>query len=157
VRIVYSGKKWKAQSGELPSNWSVLPFSESGIRDLLCTFDFCICYPHKRAAGILDQAPIEAMAVGVPVILPPRFREVYGGAAVYAEPEDVFDTISELWCSKAAYEKQVGRGLRFVEDNCSYEDFAKRLKPYLEGHRANTGAWTKFWSFLRLRSRRPPF
>jgi len=157
VRIVSSGKRGKALSGELPSNWSVLPYSESGMRDLLCTFDFCVCYPHRKAEGILDQAPIEAMAVGVPVILPPRFHEVYGRAAVYAEPEDVFDTIGELWRSKTAYEKQVGRGFRYVEDNCSYEDFAKRLKPYLEGHRAKTGAWTKFRSFLRLRPRRPPF
>jgi tetratricopeptide (TPR) repeat protein len=150
VRIVERAKKQTADLDALPLNWRLIPLGEIEIRDFLATLDFCICYPHKEAAGILDPAPIEAMAVGVPVILPPRFREVYGDAAAYAEPEDVFDAINELWCSKAKYEKQVGRGRRFVEDNCSYEDFGERLRPYLEGPRVSGGAWSKFLSRLRL-------
>lgn len=156
VRIIERARKQKADLGALPSNWSLISLSETEIRDFLTTLDFCICYPHKEGSGILDLAPIEAMAVGVPAILPPRFREVYGDAAVYAEPENVFDTISELWRSKAKYEKQVSRGFRFVERNCSYEDFAERLKPYLEGPRARTGAWSKLLNLLRLPSRRSP-
>jgi glycosyltransferase involved in cell wall biosynthesis len=150
VRIVERAKRQTADLDALPLNWRLIPLGEIEIRDFLATLDFCICYPHKEAVGILDPAPIEAMAVGVPVILPPRFREVYGDAAVYAEPEDVFDAFNELWCSKAKYEKQVGRGRRFVEDNCSYENFGERLRPYLEGPRVSSGAWSKFLSRLRL-------
>ena len=148
--------KRKADADDFPSNWSFIDAGETLIRDFLVALDFCICYPPKKTSGSFDPAPIEAMAVGVPVILPPRFREVYGDAAVYAEPKDVFDTISELWRSKAKYEKQVSRGFRFVERNCSYEDFAERLKPYLEGPRARTGAWSKLLNLLRLPSRRSP-
>jgi len=148
MRIFHDAKKRRADSDDVPANWIFLSRGETETRDFLSTLDVCVCYPHRKAHGVLDRAPIEAMAVGLPVILAPRFREVYGDAAVYADPEDVFDAISELWRSKAKYKEQVGRGLRFVEDNCSYEDFAERLRPYLEG------PWSKFLSVLRLPSRR---
>ena len=159
VRIIDRTKKQKADIDALPPNWSFISLDESDVRDILTTFDFCICYPHQEASGMLDLAPILAMAVGVPVILPPRLREVrevYGKAAVYAEPEDVFDAIKELWRSKAKYEKQVGRGFRFVEENCSYADFAERLNPCMEGSGARTRTWSKLLELLRLRSRRSP-
>ena len=129
VRIIDRTKKQRGDRHALPSNWNLISLDESDLRDVLATFDVCICYPHKEGSGVLDLAPIECMAVGVPVILPPRLRQVYGKAAVYAEPEHVFDATTELWRSKAKYEKQVGRGFSFVEDSCSYADFAERPTP----------------------------
>ena len=70
-----------------PANWRFVSAGDAWIRDLLANLDFCICYPHEKASGTFDPAPIEAMAVGAPVILPSRFRQVYGSAAIYAEPE----------------------------------------------------------------------
>ena len=157
MRFLDETKNQNAESDhDIPANWIFLSGGEIEPRDFLCTLDACVCYPHRKASGVLDRAPIEAMAVGVPVILPPRFREIYEDAAVYAEPEDVFDAINTLWSSRGRYEKQVARGLRFVEHNCSYEDFCERLKPYLEGPRSRTGAWSKLLYLIPLPSRRSP-
>jgi hypothetical protein len=152
MRIFEDAKKRNTAPEDAPANWIFLSRGETETREFLSTLDVCVCYPHRKASGVLDRAPIEAMAVGVPVILPLRFREIYGDAAVYAGPGDVFDAISELWRTNAGYKKQVGRGLRFVEDYCSYEDFAKRLSPYLETPRVSS--WSKFLSLLQLPSRR---
>ena len=67
---------------------------------------------------------------------------------MYAEPQEVFDAISALWHSKVKYEKQVVRGLRFVERNCSYQDYSERLRPYLESPRVSTGPWSKLLRLL---------
>ena len=154
MRIFQTGKKNDASPEDAPANWIFVSPDETGAREFLSTLDVCVCYPHRKAAGVLDRAPIEAMAVGVPVILPPRWREVYGNAAVYAEPKEVFDAISAIWHSKVKYEKQVVRGFRFVEGNCSYQDYAERLRPYLESPRVSRGPWSKFMSLLQLPSRR---
>ena len=149
VRVVDRENRHEAEAeGGLPANWRFVSVGDASIRDLLAELDFCICYPHKEASTTLDPAPIEAMAVGVPAILPPRLRQVYGSAAIYAEPEAVPDAINSLWRSKSRYAAQVERGLSFVETNCSDERFAQRLQPFLTGQRARTGAWSELLRWL---------
>ena len=150
VRILDRENKHNAEEGEtLPANWRFVSADDASIRDLLAELDFCICYPHEKASGTFDPAPIEAMAVGVPVILPSRFRGVYGKAAIYAEPEAVLDAINTLWQSKSRYRAQVERGFRFVEANCSDASFARRLQPFLTGNHVRTGALSKLLRWLR--------
>jgi hypothetical protein len=136
-----------------PANWRFISAGDAWIRDLLANLNFCICYPHERASGTFDPAPIEAMAVGVPVILPSPFRQVYGSAAIYAEPDAVLDAIKAFWRSKSTYTAQVERGFRFVEANCSDESFALRLAPFLPAHGSTTTPWSKLVSWLRSSSR----
>ena len=152
VRILDRENKHNAEEGEvLSANWRFVSAGDAWIRDLLANLDFCICYPHERSSGTFDPAPIEAMAVGVPVILPSRFRHVYGSAAIYAEPDSVLDAIKAIWRSKSRYTAQVERGFRFVEANCSDASFAQRLEPFLTGHCARTGAWSELLGWLTRR------
>ena len=93
--------------------------------------DFFAFYPPRNALGRFELLPIEAMAAGVPVILPPALREVYGDAAVYSKPGIIEPTVHELWNNKSAYEEQVTRGELYLNEHCSLQSFARRLKPYL--------------------------
>jgi glycosyltransferase involved in cell wall biosynthesis len=57
---------------------------------------------------------MEAMAAGVPTLLPQAFRETFGDAAVYCEPKEVAVTARQLWSDPAAYRAQVERGYDHV-------------------------------------------
>jgi hypothetical protein len=74
---------------------------------------------------------LEAIAAGVPTILPETFSEIFGEAAIYAEPAQMLDVVKRLWGDKEAYAAQVTRGLNFIAANYGIERFAARVRPYL--------------------------
>ncbi len=73
------------------------------------------------------RAPMEAMAVGVPVILSPEFAPTFGPAALYADPEAIWPLVERLWRDRAFWEGRVAAGRDFVTTHCSYAAFPARL------------------------------
>jgi glycosyltransferase involved in cell wall biosynthesis len=130
VRILGRAERLKRVLGEIPSNWTVLPFDSVDVRSFLGELDFFLQYTHEHLIEAFARGPLEAMATGVPVILPPSGREVYRHAAVYAEPAEVLNTIQTLWADRSAYDAQVERGFTHVERTCSYARFGERVRPY---------------------------
>jgi hypothetical protein len=68
------------------------------------------------------------MAVGVPVILPPSYRELFKEAAIYAEPSEVKSSIDELMSDDGYYGSQVRIARDFVEKRFGYTVHATRLR-----------------------------
>jgi glycosyltransferase involved in cell wall biosynthesis len=97
-------------------------------------------YPHEDRIEEFGRAPIEAMAAGVPVILPPAFQETFGAAVLYAEPEAVWDTIQDLWRDEQAYLARARGGRDFVLQHCGYDQLVKRLENLSEKKRRNLAA-----------------
>ncbi|KFG70226.1 glycosyltransferase [Microvirga sp. BSC39] len=131
VRILGGAAHAIAQLGRKPDNWNVLPFNSVDVASFLADLDFFVYFPHPDLIEAFGRAPMEAMATGVPVILPHHFRDTFGDAAVYAEPSDVPGIIQRLWNDHAEYRAQVDRGLSYVERTCSHESFLGRVSPYL--------------------------
>jgi len=73
------------------------------------------------------RAVLEALAIGLPAVLPPVFRETFGDAALYAEPIEVWGRIAALWADEAAYLAQARRGREFVMANSDWLQFPDRL------------------------------
>lgn len=113
--------------GGYPTNWKILPFDGMSVQDFLADLDFFIHYPHEEYIEEFGRAVMEAMAVGVPVVLPHQFKETFGDAALYAAPHEVVPTIARLWESKADYLKRIEIGRRFVAENCDIRSFDRRL------------------------------
>jgi hypothetical protein len=119
----------------LPTNWAVLPFDGIDPAEFLASLDFFVHYHHEHYIEAFGRAPLEAIAAGVPTILPESFSEIFGEAAIYAEPAQVLDVIKRLWNDKEAYEAQVTRGRNFIAANYGIERFGERVRPYLPiGH-----------------------
>jgi len=131
VRLLGGADRAAKLLGGLPDNWTVLPFDSVDIQEFLKGLDFFVHYPHEDCIEAFGRAPLEAIATGVPAILPPHFEETFADAAVYAEPADVFNTIQTLWADREAYEAQVRRGYAFVEASCSLANFGERIKPFV--------------------------
>ena len=139
VSILGGAEFAKRTLKEIPDNWRVLPFDALPPSEFLAEIDFFVHYPSERSATSFERAPVEAMAVGVPVILPHRLEDIFGAAAIYADPPSVLSVIEALWADRRAYETQVARGLAFVTANCSPKLFHERVRAYLSPVAADVG------------------
>ncbi|MGB3514272.1 MAG: tetratricopeptide repeat protein [Microcoleaceae cyanobacterium] len=113
--------------GEQPQNWQVIPFDSISVQEFLEDLDFFIHYPHKNYIEEFGRAIMEAMAVGIPVILPYQFKETFGDSALYANPEDVNSRVQELWLNENKYLERAKVGREFVRQNCDLTKFLDRL------------------------------
>ncbi|XVU24330.1 glycosyltransferase [Actinoplanes sp. CA-054009] len=95
-------------------------------RDFLATLDFFAALddPDPDRAG---RAILEAMASGVPVIVGPRSRAVYGEAAIYAEASGVRDLALRLHADRPAYDAVVRRARAYVTEHFGRASHIARL------------------------------
>lgn len=89
--------------GQLPENWTVHQFDAIAPGEFLAGLDFFVYYPDPSMLEAFGMAPAEAMAAGVPTVLPPIFEPLFGAGAVYAEPDRVRDVLLELADDPARY------------------------------------------------------
>jgi hypothetical protein len=82
--------------GGLPANWTVHPFDALTPGQFLPELDFFVYYPEPSMLEAFGMAPAEAMAAGVPTVLPPIFEPLFGEGALYAEPGRVRSLLLEL-------------------------------------------------------------
>jgi hypothetical protein len=118
--------------GELPSRWSHHQFDELSPREFLHGIDVFVYFTHSRWIEAFGRAPLEALAVGVPVITSENFRQLFGDAAIYAHPRDVQDTVRQLMSDPERYERQVRRGHDLVTQRFSPESHIRRISEYLD-------------------------
>jgi glycosyltransferase involved in cell wall biosynthesis len=132
VRILGGAEKVVELMGHLPSNWSVTPFDGMDVRSFLAQGDVYIFYPHDELIEAFGRAPMEAMAVGLPVLLPHRFKETFGNAALYVTPDEVLSVVDKLMADNLFYQERVLAGFSYIQEHCAYEVFAKRIRKVLE-------------------------
>ncbi len=117
--------------GRLPKNWRVLDFGAMHPKDFLATLDVFVYYTHPYWVESFGRVILEAMAVGVPAILPPVYRQLFQEAAVYAEPGEVREAIDRLMNDDEYYQSRVERAWAYVERNFGYSKHAARIDQFL--------------------------
>jgi hypothetical protein len=115
--------------GHLPHNWHVLPFGAQEPREFLAGLDFFVYFTHPRYLEAFGRSIFEALAVGVPVILPPQFEKVFGSAATYVQPAEVGAVVREIFGDRERYLRAVESGRRFVEERFGFDQLRMRLAP----------------------------
>ncbi len=113
--------------GTQPENWQVVEFDGMVAQEFLDDLDFYIHYPHEQCMEAFGRAVMEAMARGIPVILPPQFKETFADAAIYAQPSEVAEVIAALWVSQTKYMEMASVAREFVLRNCDLKQFGRRL------------------------------
>lgn len=118
--------------GRIPKNWFVLEFGEVHPKDFLAALDVFVYYTHPDWVESFGRVIFEAMAVGVPVIIPPVYRPLFGEAAIYAEPHEVRGKIRELMDDDDYYDRQVGKASDYVERHFGYAKHISRLNKIMD-------------------------
>jgi UDP:flavonoid glycosyltransferase YjiC (YdhE family)/glycosyltransferase involved in cell wall biosynthesis len=113
--------------GHLPSSWRVIPFGAMDPRDFLAQLDFFAYYHHPAWVEAFGRNILEALASGLPAILPPHFRPLFGDAALYAEPAEVPSLVRRLYDDRAAYEDIATRADSAVRARFGYKAHHERL------------------------------
>lgn len=114
--------------GSLPLNWKVMDFGEMEPVDFLSSLDVFVYYTHPECVEAFGRVIIEAMAAGVPVILPPSYYDLFKDAAIYAEKGEVRDKIIELMNNSDLYNMQIKKAYEFLSSSFGYSHHLNRLK-----------------------------
>ena len=116
----------------IPENWEVFEFDGIPVIEFIESLDFLVHFPHTQYIEEFGRNVAEAMARGIPAVLPPVFRETFHDAAIYCEPEEVGETIRRIWADQAVYMHYARAGRDFVADNCHTTSLRNRMAGFLE-------------------------
>ncbi|WP_371158177.1 glycosyltransferase [Jannaschia sp. 2305UL9-9] len=125
-------------TGGRPDNWVVHEFGSMAPRDFLADIDVFVYFSHPGWVESFGRTIIEAMAVGVPVILPEIYRPLFRDAAIYATPETAVDRARALHADPAAYAAQVARATDYAARNFSYDTHLRRVDDIRRAVHVNT-------------------
>jgi len=131
VHLLGGAETPKRILGYIPENWRLTDFNEVHPKDFLSQLDVFVYYTHPNWVESFDRVIIEAMATGVPVILPHNYRQLFQDAAIYAEPSQVKEKIDNLMENTEYYKRQVETAFQFVERHFGYNRHIERLKSIL--------------------------
>lgn len=114
--------------GRRPKNWTVHGFKAMTPKEFLSEIDVLVFFAHPDWVESFPRVVLEAMAVGVPVVLPESHRSLFGDRALYATPQTALDVAKRLHADPAAYDAQVQKAWDYLERNYSYDMHARRLQ-----------------------------
>lgn len=133
VRLMGGTKGATGLLGTWPQNWESLEFDAVTAAEFLDGLDFFVHYTHSDYIEEYGRNVMEALAAGVPVILPPQFQETFGDAAAYAAPTDVPRVIEDLWTDRTAYVARIDAGLAYVQQTQGDGVLESRLRDATRG------------------------
>ena len=113
--------------GTLPDNWIVREFGAMPPEEFLRGIDVFVYFHHSRWVESFGRSIVEAMAGGLPCILPPRFRALLGDAAIYGAPGDVAGLLARLR-DPDTYSHYSRFGAAYVRDRFSPRLHVERLE-----------------------------
>ncbi|WEG13296.1 glycosyltransferase [Pullulanibacillus sp. KACC 23026] len=128
VYVMGGAETPKKVLGKLPHNWKVYDFGAMEAKEFLAKLDVFVYYTHPDWVESFGRVILEAMAVGVPVIIPTQYKKLFGEAAIYSTSDDVQTHIDQLMKDPTYYEQQVTKALEFVEKQFGYTKHYNRLQ-----------------------------
>src|SRR5690625_314297 len=131
IHVLGGAKAPEKVLGQLPANWHVHEFGEVLPKEFLADLDVFVYYTHPEWVEAFGRVIFEAMAVGVPVIIPPNYQALFGDAAIYAEAHEVKSKIHQLMHDDYAYQAQVEKAQTYVEKHFGYSKHASRIEECL--------------------------
>jgi hypothetical protein len=127
VHILGGHKAVTKLLGAVPRQWTSHPFGSISPTAFLGDIDLYVYFIDENLLEAFGRSPLEAIAAGVPCILPRSFEELFGDAGVYCEPEDVEEQARRLMADPDAYERQVQAGWRLIEERFSPRALLRRV------------------------------
>ncbi|GAA2301410.1 hypothetical protein GCM10009853_067320 [Glycomyces scopariae] len=126
IRVLGGARAAKRLLGRLPENWTVLPFGSERPREFLHGLDAVVFFIAESGDEAFGRTPLEAMAVGLPCVLPRSFEPLFGEGAVYCEPGEVESVVRDLMDDPERYAELSARALAKAERDFSYEALLRR-------------------------------
>lgn len=111
----------------IPTNWKLLDYGSVDVPAFLQGLDFYVYFHSRIWVEAFGYCILEAIAKGVPAILPKHFEPLFGPSALYVTPDKIWDTIEALAGDTDAYMRHVKQARCHVEKMFSLDRFIPRL------------------------------
>lgn len=112
----------------IPPNWELLKFSSVGVPEFLQGLDYYVYFHSHEWIEAFGYGILEAIASGVPVILPESFEPLFGPAAIYTTPKKVWKIIKELSNDSSLYENHTKQAYTYIKKQFDIKAFIPRIK-----------------------------
>ncbi len=132
VRLMGGVRTPQKMLGTLPANWTTVAFDAVPVGDFLAGLDAFVHYPSDDYIEEFGRNVMEAMAAGLPVLLPEVFRETFGDAALYCPPAEVAPTLRRLRADPDAWGAQAALGYAWVRSHCAEQPVIDRLGGFVK-------------------------
>lgn len=117
-----------------------LNYKEAAIRNLsifevkekISAADFYLYFPNNDDYDHYSSGIYEALALGVPVILPFELEPYFGEAALYANHAGLKTLVTEVWNDQFRYSTCAQKGRNFVQTNFAPSRFYDRMQRLLD-------------------------
>lgn len=114
--------------GRLPPSWTVYRFDEIPVLRFLAELDVFVYQHHPAWVEAFGRTIIEALAAGLPVVLPEQFRPLFGEVPRYADPAGTTEAVDELTRDRDHYLDVSARGRNLVEERFSHRTHEARIE-----------------------------
>ena len=127
VRILGGADAAGELLGEVPEHWEVLPFGSISPEEFLAGLDAFVYFHHPDLTEAFGRTILEAIAAGVPAVVPAHFEPLFGEACLYATPDTAIATVSELVADPDARQQHVQRARDIAERRFGHDAHVSRL------------------------------
>ena len=127
-RMLGTSKGITAAFDPWPEHWQALPFAAGAAGPFLQGLQLYSYYHSGSWVEAFGYNILEAMASGLPVILPPHFEENFGDAALYARPEDAADLYRHLAKNPKERVTQGKRARAFAASHHGLDGYSPRFE-----------------------------
>jgi glycosyltransferase involved in cell wall biosynthesis len=117
----------------VPPRWLVYWEHEVTPRAFLHQLDFFVYFPSDRLPSPPTDLLARAMASGTVVVLPERFQEYFGEAALYCSPDQLKPTLLRYHADQQLYREQARRAVRFVQQRHQPSVYVKQIEELISG------------------------
>jgi GT2 family glycosyltransferase len=131
VRILGAPDEIAHMLGGYPPNWEVLAFGSVDVRDYLSSIDVFVYFHHPDLVEAFGRTVLEAVAAGLPAVVPEHFEELFGDACLYAQPHEVAGLLERIRTDPDFVDQQRARAHRVVAERFSHHAFLARLDDLL--------------------------
>jgi hypothetical protein len=111
-----------------PSNWIAEPFSPGRAREFLSRLDIYSYFHDGAWIEAFGYNILEAMASGLPIVLPHHFQDTFGDAALYTDPEGAEELYLKLMGDLPMRQAYGTKARKFAEAHHGLETYAARVE-----------------------------
>lgn len=127
VRILGGADAAGEVLGEVPQSWEVLPFGALPAQEFLGSLDAFVYFHHPDLTEAFGRTILEAIAAGVPAVVPAHFEPLFGEACLYATPDTAIATVQALVADPDERQRHVLRTRELAEQRFGHDAHVSRL------------------------------
>ncbi|WP_299810550.1 glycosyltransferase [uncultured Roseibium sp.] len=122
----------------LPWNWQIYAFSSRPVSGFLQSLDIYSYFHSDTWVEAFGYNVLEALATGLPCVVPHYMEETFSDACLYAEPANAQQTYDRLRSDRSLREEVSLRARAHVESRFGLDQFANKFEKIVEAPKTSS-------------------